>query len=223
MINSNLYNKETKSSINPEEVIKAPEGKRVLGFFDGNYWIVDEDDCRGCLMQLRKDEMSEYMTPIYEDEDIWVTQDAEFAIPGFYVVGPKKHLAGLADFSPDLSMKLGLITHLVRKGMRDELGIEFAETYHEERMKNSHYHNWILPCWGYAMECSGCMPKIFPSKVSKYKCLSADIISYLRCFNFEEEKEKILKLNDLMRKYFMKEEVINSIQQLHEKVKTNIA
>ncbi|MCL4397426.1 hypothetical protein M1403_00095 [Patescibacteria group bacterium] len=186
----------------PESPIEIPPGKRIVGFLDGSYWFVDEDECRGCLMQTRKNEMPEHMVPVFEDRDVMVVQDAEFPVPGFYVIAPKAHIRSISDFSPELAMKMGLVTSLTRKGMRDELGIEFAEIYHEERIKNSHYHHWILPCWDYALRRSGSIPTIFPSREQGYNHLSPNIVNYLRSFSFEEENKKILEFNTKMQNYF---------------------
>lgn len=195
--------------------------KRTLHFFYGDSWVVGVNDCRGCLMQLRREEMDELMRPIYEDGDVWVIQDAEFAVPGFYVIGTKKHLASTADFSTFIALKVGLITSLTRKGMRDLLGIKFAEIYHEERMNNSHYHSWILPCWDYAVKRSGCMPTIFPSKVFKYSNFAADVVNYLRAFDFIDEKEKILKFNTVMREYFDNIKMKCFFKRIKEVIKTD--
>ena len=201
---------------NPEQYIKAPKGKRVLGFLDGSYWLVDKSTCRGCLMQSKRAELPYYMQPIYEDRDVIVSQDAEFPVPGFYIVSPKKHLGSCADFSVKLSLKVGLITHIVRKGMRDILGIEFAEIYHEERLKNSHYHHWILPCWKYGVDKSGCLPTIFKSKVSGYENFDPNIVSYLRSFDFAEEVDKILNFNVSMRKFVQKSRFVKLIKSINE-------
>lgn len=186
---------------NPEQNIKVTDGKRVMGFLDGSYWIVGAGDCRGCLMDEMRDQLPVYMRPIFEDRDLVVTQDAEFPIPGFYVVSPKQHLGSIADFSVGLSQKIGLVTHFVRKGMREELGIGVAEIFHEERLQNSHYHHWILPFWLSDLVNSGFSPTIFKSKVPGYGDYAPNIVGYLRSFAFGEEGQRILEFNDKMRNY----------------------
>lgn len=200
----------------PEQYIIAPQGKRIVGFLDGSYWLVDEADCRGCLMQLRRSELPNYILPIYEDLDVLVSQDAEFPVPGFYIVSPKKHLGSCADFSTRLSMKMGLITHIVRKGMRDILNINTAEIYHEERLKSSHYHHWILPCWEYGVEKSGCLPTIFKSKVKGYENFDPNIVFYLKSFEFSDESDKIIEFNEKMNKFIHQAKFIKLIKKTDE-------
>ena len=186
---------------NPEQNIKAPKGKRVLGFLDGSYWIVNNGSCRGCLMQENRNKLPVYMKPVFEDRDLIVTQDAEFPVPGFYIVSPRKHFGSIANFPVKLSQKIGLVTHFIRRGMRNQLGIEFAEIFHEERFKNSHYHHWILPCWEYGFDKSGSTPTIFKSKVDGYRKYEPNIVNYLRSFVFKLEEKRILEFNAKMAKY----------------------
>lgn len=200
---------------NPEETVKVPQGKRVLGFLDGSYWIINEGECRGCLMQERADDMPPHMVPVYQDDDMVVMQDAEFAVPGFYIVSPREHLSSIGDFSPKLSAKVGLITRFVRKGMKDLFGVQFCELYHQERMKNSHYHHWLLPCWDEVMERSGFIPRIFKSKVQKYKDLEPNIVEYLRSFEFGDNDKKILEFNERMKEYLSSKEVMESLSKFN--------
>jgi len=188
-------------NIGIDNILKAPRGKKILGFLDGSYWVVNESDCRGCLMVSKKKDLADYLKPIYSDDDLQVIQDAEFAVPGFYVISTTKHYGTIADIPIELSMKMGALTHLVRKGMKDILKIKHAEIYHEERMENSHFHQWIIPCWEDNMNNSGYIPTIFKSKVTGYRHLTPDVLNYLRSFSFKDERGKILKFNKQMSKY----------------------
>lgn len=175
--------------------------KRTLDFLDGTSWIVGEDDCRGCLMNERSSQLSKYLKPVYEDEYVVVRQDAEFCVPAFYIVSPIEHIDSLMNMSNDLIFRLFLVTKFVRLGMKKVLNINVANIYHEERLKNSHYHHWILPFWDKEVRECGFIPKIYQSNVKKYQTYDANVVAYLKYFTFDKYCADILSCNKRMMKF----------------------
>ncbi len=55
--------------------------------------IETTEKCNACF--LLKNDICEYLNPIYETEDIIVSQDMEYPIPAFYIISTKKHIASI--------------------------------------------------------------------------------------------------------------------------------
>lgn len=187
---------------------KMQKGQRRLYFLDGSYWIVKEDACRGCLSDKQESELPIHLKPIFKDKDICVRQDVEFSVPAFYIVSTAKHIPTLADIPNDILYKIIIITKKIRKIMGAKLGVEHANIYHEERLKNSHYHQWILPIWSKKVSACGYIPKIYQSNVKKYAKYEANIHKYLKSFKFKEESSMILKCNRIVSKSLQKDREI---------------
>lgn len=132
-----------------------------------------------------------HIKPILENEIITVRQDAEFPVPAFYIIGIKEPVASIADVPEDTAALLGLLTHIIRKGMKEVLGVQRVNIYLEEKLKNPHYHSWLLPMWQEVLDRNHIEPRIWES----------NIMTYIRLFRFEEEGDRILKYNELLREY----------------------
>lgn len=167
-----------------------------LNFLDGSYYDVEEPYCRGCLMENNKNKMPKYIDPIYDDGNVIVRQDAEWPIPAFYIISIHKHIGSYDKLDKQTREKINEMIYLVRKGIRENFGIERAHIYHEEKLTSPHYHVWILPLWKEVMEKYNIQPKIYESNIKKY----------IDIFKFNEENEKILNCNKIMKEY-IKEEV----------------
>lgn len=129
-----------------------------------------------------------------ENEEIAVRQDAEFPVPGFYIVSLRRHVQSIADVDSRLAAHLGLCVHYVRKGMRECLGIRRAHIYLEEKIIGPHYHTWLLPLWEDVMDKYNIDPKIWLGNVKQY----------IDLFQYEKEKDKILFFNHRLREYLIK-------------------
>ena len=167
--------------------------KKIMNFLNGKRWIVNKNQCRGCFLQKHQKDLSPYLDPIFEDKDICIRQDAEWSIPAFYIISTKKHISSLIDMPINLALKLAGATYFTRKAMKNVLKIDKAQIYHEERLINSHYHQWILPLWPHAMKHYNIYPKIYDSNVKKY----------INLFKFKNNYKNILKLNKKIRDYFL--------------------
>jgi diadenosine tetraphosphate (Ap4A) HIT family hydrolase len=193
--NNKMNMKKIKDNVKEAKLLK---GYRSLCFLDGSCWVVKDDECRGCLMSNREGDIPVHLRPIFKDKDVCVRQDSEFSVPAFYIVSTTEHLAIIADIPSDILCKIMVITKVIRKIMKEKLGIEHVNIYHEERLKNSHYHHWILPIWSDKVVSSGYIPKIYQSMVKKYATYEADIHRYLKSFKFQDESTTILKCNEIV-------------------------
>jgi diadenosine tetraphosphate (Ap4A) HIT family hydrolase len=200
-----------KQAKNKAGEVKLLKGQRALNFLDGKRWVVGEDECWGCLMIKRESDMPIHLKPILKDKDICVRQDSEQSVPAFYVVSTNEHLATIADIPNDILYKIMIVTKVIRKIMAEKFGIKHVNIYHEERLKNSHYHHWILPVWGDRVSRSGYIPKIYQSNVKKYATHKADIHKYLKSFKFQDESDEILRFNDLMSENLKKDKEIREL------------
>lgn len=146
---------------------------------------------RGIFLNECSHLLPPHIQPILENETITVRQDAEFPVPAFYIIGIREPVASIADVSEETAALLGTVTHIIRKGMKEVLGINRVNIYLEEKLKNPHYHTWLLPMWEEVLQKNRIEPRIWES----------NIMTYIKLFRFEEEGDRILQYNDLMRTY----------------------
>jgi diadenosine tetraphosphate (Ap4A) HIT family hydrolase len=112
-------------------------------------------------------------------------------VPAFYIIGIKEPVPSIADVSEDTAALLGIVMHIVRKAMKEALGVKRVNIYLEEKLKNPHYHTWLLPMWDDVLKSNNIQPRIWESNIMKY----------IKLFKFEAEGEKILQYNKLMREH----------------------
>ena len=133
--------------------------------------------------------------PIYEDENIIIRQDAQIAIPGFYIVATKKAYKNIAQMDLSTYEKCLYFVSLVRKELRKNYGIKQAYIYYDEHYnKPSSTHFWIMPIYD----------KVIKDNNLNATILSKDIWKYQDLFEFNKEKKEIYKINDEMRKILKK-------------------
>lgn len=166
-----------------------------LKFLDGSYFDVEEPYCRGCFMEQNNNLLSKYIDPIYDDGNVVVRQDAEWPIPAFYIISIHNHIGSYDQLDSNTRDKIGQLLYIIRKGIRKNFGIERAQIYHEEKHSRPHFHIWVLPLWEQVMVENKIQPKIYESNIKKY----------IELFNFENEKNKILQCNEIMKKYIQNE------------------
>lgn len=198
-----------------EMSVSVPKDKRYINLLDGTSWLVGEDDCQGCILNNKVD-LPEYLLPIYESNRIFVRQDTEFAVPGFYIISSKEHIGSIGDMDPEIASQLAIVTHLVRRAMKLVLNVNVASVYHEERLINSHFHQWMLPYWAEAVEISGFMPKIYSSNIKKYQKYEANVSKYLKYFQFDTERVRILEVNKAMRDFLNTDGYTTKIIKLYK-------
>ncbi|BFV56357.1 hypothetical protein KCMC57_up14610 [Kitasatospora sp. CMC57] len=158
------------SPAHPQSPVAAP-GYRYLDFLGGPSRLVSEDTCRGCFMNLTERHLPDILAPVYDDGVITVRQDAEWAVPGFMVVGVRPHIGALDEMELPLVERIGRVTHFVRRAMRERLGLAAVQMYQEEKLERPHFHVWMLPLWPDVMAEHGINPRIYESNVAQYLTL----------------------------------------------------
>lgn len=164
---------------------------REFKFIDGDVVIVPADSCRGCYIEVHSESLAPELKPIMQNDKIVVRQDAEFAVPGFYIVALREHIESLADVQPRLASQIGTTTYYIRKAMKECLNIERAHIYLEEKLNGPHYHTWLLPLWDDTMTKFNIDPRLWMGNIREY----------LGLFTYEEEREKIRLFNERMTRY----------------------
>jgi diadenosine tetraphosphate (Ap4A) HIT family hydrolase len=162
-----------------------------LFFLDGSYYDVEEPYCRGCFMNHNEHLMPFYIYPVFERDGVVVRQDAEWPIPGFYIISIREHIGSFDCIDAKTRAMICELLFWIRKGIREKLGVERAQIYHEEKISSPHFHIWILPLWEDIMSKTGIQPKIYESNIKQY----------IDSFHFEETKGKILKCNEIMKEF----------------------
>ncbi|MGW4891071.1 hypothetical protein ACWEQL_02210 [Kitasatospora sp. NPDC004240] len=177
-----------------ESVVKhglptPPSGYRYLDFLGGASRLVREDTCRGCFMNLAEQELPDILAPVYDDGVITVRQDAEWAVPGFMIVGVRPHIGALDEMELPLVERLGRVTHFVRRAMREQLGLAAVQMYQEEKLDRPHFHVWMLPLWPDTMAAHSINPRIYESNIARY----------LTLFTLESHEAEIRRCADEVR------------------------
>jgi diadenosine tetraphosphate (Ap4A) HIT family hydrolase len=164
---------------------------RTLNFLDGSTFEVPADTCRGCFMEEHEDQLPAIIAPVLDDGYLTVRQDAEWAIPGFMVVGTRSHVGSIGDMPLEAARHLGTVLHFVRRGMRDRLGLPAVHMFQEEKLERPHFHVWMLPLWPDVIARHDINPRIYESNIARY----------LSLFNFSENERRIRHCNEELRDY----------------------
>lgn len=136
--------------------------------------------------------------PVYEDSNFIVIQDAKKAIPGFYIVVPKKHYKKITEMDINTYTKAMQLTSKIKHGLQLLLKADKVYIYHEEHHKKpAATHFWVLP--------------IYNKFAKEYKLNptinSFDIWKYLDIFEFHNLKDKIYSTNNKIRNYLNSQEI----------------
>lgn len=173
---------------------------KQYSFLDESTIWVDDSVCRGCFLETTSDLPCE-LEPIAYNEEIIIRQDAECAVPGFYIVSTRKHINSIADMPHELAAMLGVVIQVVRQGQREVLGIDRVHIYLEEKIINPHFHVWLLPLYPEIMKENDIEPKIWNNTIKRY----------LDLFLYSENREKITEFNMKMKKYIKDHQVLNKL------------
>ena len=178
---------------NKLEVVPEPEGCRYFdcigGLKEKRYYIAPENVSRGEFLEKNEHLLDECLMPVYKHNGICIRQDPSFPIPGFYILSPIVHYKALDEMDPLLNSRLFFLLYHTRKGMREELGIEFINIYYEEKPKRScNVHFILLPIYAEPY------PRLY----------DLDLNAYLSQYEFLYSKYKdiIIVHNQKMRDYF---------------------
>jgi diadenosine tetraphosphate (Ap4A) HIT family hydrolase len=163
--------------------------------------LVDDYIVRSQIKSENFDLLDETLKPIYENENISVTQDCSYAVPGFYIVRSKKQIATIDLASNEMLCRMIFIAKIIRKALKELFNIRLAKIYSEEKnSKTSNTHFWVLPIHNeYLIDNPGIQ--------------RSNIKHYLEKFNFRENRENILKYNESIKKYI---EDINLLEKDNE-------
>ncbi len=133
--------------------------------------------------------------PIYEDDDIIIRQDAQIAIPGFYIVATKSSFKNIVQMDLETYQKCLYFVSLIRRELRDTFGVKRAYMYYDEHyLKPSSTHFWVMPLYEEVVKANKLNPTI----------LSNDIWVYQDMFEFSQTKNDIYKINQEMQKVLVK-------------------
>jgi diadenosine tetraphosphate (Ap4A) HIT family hydrolase len=143
--------------------------------------------CIGCAIQN-----GDYKVPggfLYSGRHFNIVQDPWIPIPGFLVVNSKRHITGIAQFTPPETKEFAGIVNLARKAMLEALSIKTAYLVQEER--SCHFHLWILPEYEW-------MGKFKPG-VSSARKIMKYASEHLKT---RRDKENLAKSISKLKKYF---------------------
>lgn len=111
-------------------------------------------DFLGCEMDFSKCMACEicngkYTPPgggiLFNDENFIVHQDPYVAIPGFFIISPKRHIYSIDEMTPLELNCLGRIIAITVKAVKEVANIEHITVIQEEKISEGHLHLWIFP------------------------------------------------------------------------------
>lgn len=167
--------------------------KKEYKFLDGSSFEVIGEICRGCYLEKNVEVLPEIFRPVVSNRRFAIRQDAEFPVPGFYILSLRDHVNSLADVDEETAEQIGVCTFILRKAMRELFSIERAHIYIEEKSNDPHYHTWLLPIWSDIKIKHNIEPRIWESNIKQY----------LELFDYEDEREKIKDFNSRLRNYLL--------------------
>lgn len=175
-----------------EELPKLENNYRYLDFLGGTKqlrcYIVSKDLPRCMFIEEYRDKLDKILLPIYIDDDICISQDASYALPGFYIISLRKHYMNITEVDYKLFQKINFWIYEMRKAMKEVLNIEYVNIYYEEKTsKSANVHYWLMPV--------KTKDKIAPKLHYLY------LKDYLEQFKLNENKKLIYDYNEKMRNY----------------------
>lgn len=185
-----------------DELPKLDSKYRYLDFLGGTKqyrcYIVSKDLPRCLFIEENRSELDEILLPIYIDEDICISQDASYALPGFYIISLRKHYRNIIDLDYVLYKKINFWVYEIRKAMKEILNIEYVNIYYEEKTSDSaNVHYWLMPV--------KTNDKIAPKLHYLY------LKEYLEQFKLIDNKKQIEEYNKKMKKYIYENKVYEKL------------
>lgn len=74
-----------------------------------------------------------------------VHQDWCTPIPGFFIIAAERNIGSIADFSEGEAAEFIKLLRMLRKGMREKLGIKHVVLFQNEDTEWKDFHIWIFP------------------------------------------------------------------------------
>lgn len=109
---------------------------------------VAQKTCLGC--GLTKGELGTIGGILAETPYFQVRQDYAIPIPGFVIIGSKRHIQSIDEFTPAERTDFIELLYTMRKRMRERLSIDTVYLIQEE--DSSHFHIWLFPRYDWMKE-----------------------------------------------------------------------
>ncbi|MDD5253718.1 MAG: HIT family hydrolase [Candidatus Nanoarchaeia archaeon] len=131
-----------------------------LESFEG---IKSKVKCIGCDIQKCKIKTLK----VYETKNFIVSQDFQTPIPGFMIVGSKKHIKGIENFSKKEREELIEVIYKTRVALNKVLGIKYIDLIQEEIgiERWTHFHIWMFPRYPWTKKFGESIDCIIPSMI----------------------------------------------------------
>jgi len=162
--------------------------KEVYRLLDGSEHSREGWPSRGIFLEECQHLLPPHVSPLVQNERWNVRQDAEYPVPGFYIVGCRPQEHSITNLSEDDYIQFSTLLRATREEMRKQLGIDRVNIYLEEKIDQSHLHIWLMPLWQDVLDRTGLKPRV----------CEGNIREYLQLFSFEEEGDRILEYNARM-------------------------
>ena len=177
---------------NLNELPKINKNYRYLDFLGGTKqfrcYIVPKDMPRCIFIEKNRNVLDEILLPIYIDDDICISQDASYPLPGFYIISLRKHFKNIMELDFAVYNKMNFWIYEMRKAMKKVLNIDFVNIYYEEKTSNSaNVHYWLMP----VVIKNNVVPKLHDLYLREY----------LESFKLSDNKEIIKNYNERLKKY----------------------
>lgn len=142
------------------------------------------------FMNNYKDYLDDCVKPIYEDDDLVVSQDVRYAVPGFYILSTKTKQRTILDLNLKLYQKCMKFSFYIGDIIKEITGENCFYYYEEHLNKPASTHFWVLPVYS----------EIVKEKDFDLTICKQDIWEYIDYFRFTKVKTQINNLNKFMRK-----------------------
>ena len=94
------------------------------------------------------------MQKLFPNEEVKIAkhfdihQDWETPIPGFFIIAGRAALTSVADFTDEQAQEFIRLLVVLRRGMREKLGIQKVHLLQNENTEHN-FHVWVLPRHGW--------------------------------------------------------------------------
>lgn len=171
-----------------DELPKPPDGKKYFMCIGGNKnfqcFLEDKTLSRGMFMKKYQDQLSACLQPVFKNESIQVRQDAQYAVPGFFIVSPVLEYAGLGSTPDNILYECLVYAYKIRNKMLLHHEVKDVYIYYDENYsKPTSTHFWVLPIYTHDL------PSI----------TKTDIWRYIRSFEYSVTKDKIMYWIDYLK------------------------
>lgn len=178
---------------NISDVVPINDGERRFDCIGGKknfqVFVAPQYMSRSEFMTKYKHVLDPCLNPIFEDGDIVITQDARYALPGFYIIATKTIQRTIAHLKLNVYQKCIFYQQAIASILESSFGLKCHLYYEEHYKKPASTHLWVLPLHEEAMT----------NNKLKVSIESLDVWKYLDTISFSESREKILKINNYMR------------------------